>query len=168
VPSRRRAWRSYGRSLVEAMRCGLPVLTMGTSNLHVVHDHTGLLADDAAQLGEHIARVASDGALRRRLAANVADEQRRSGSPDAEMLRAVLEARARTFDGGGRAPPRLPVHWLWTPFTLLAHVADHPEYFAACGALLVLLLVVLCCACSRCRRRGATTRRPEQTKSKRL
>jgi len=150
------------------MRCGLPVLTMGTSNLHVVHDHTGLLADDAAQLGEHIARVASDGALRRRLAANVADEQRRSGSPDAEMLRAVLEARARTFDGGGRAPPRLPVHWLWTPFTLLAHVADHPEYFAACGALLVLLLVVLCCACSRCRRRGATTRRPEQTKSKRL
>ena len=43
---------TYGRSLVEALRCGLPIVTMAASNLHVRHEDNGLLGADETQLAE--------------------------------------------------------------------------------------------------------------------
>ena len=58
---------TYGRSLVEALRCGLPIVTMGCSNLHVRHEDNGLLGTDESQLAAQIRRVVRDGTLRSRL-----------------------------------------------------------------------------------------------------
>ncbi|EOD15396.1 hypothetical protein EMIHUDRAFT_103357 [Emiliania huxleyi CCMP1516] len=48
---------TYGRSLVEALRCGLPVVTMASCNMHVDHGKSGLLGEGTAELTEHISMV---------------------------------------------------------------------------------------------------------------
>ena len=41
---------TYGRAMVEGMRCSLPVVGLDSCNLHVKHEHNGLLATDYADL----------------------------------------------------------------------------------------------------------------------
>ena len=108
---------TYGRSLVEALRCAVPVVAMEEGNMHVLHAANGLLAANRSQLSAHLAEVITDTALRRRLkrraSLDLSDALeaavKRSGgsggsetytsaahgseaSPSAEMLRAVLSA----------------------------------------------------------------------------
>ena len=108
---------TYGRSLVEALRCAVPVVAMEEGNMHVRHAANGLLAANRSQLSAHLAEVITDTALRRRLkrraSLDLSDALeaavKRSGgsggsetyasaahgseaSPSAEMLRAVLSA----------------------------------------------------------------------------
>jgi hypothetical protein len=85
---------TYGRSLVEALRCGLPIVTMGCSNLHVRHEDNGLLGSDESQLAAQIRRVVRDGALRRRLKASVTGAQN-PPDPNAQMLATVLDVHQR-------------------------------------------------------------------------
>lgn len=59
---------TYGRSLVEALRCGLPIVTQASCNMHVTHGVNGLLGDGVAELAANIAAVVKDDALRGRLA----------------------------------------------------------------------------------------------------
>ena len=80
---------TYGRSLVEALRCGLPIVTMGCSNLHVRHEDNGLLGTDESQLAAQIRRVVRDGTLRSRLKASVTGAQT-PPDPNAQMLATVL------------------------------------------------------------------------------
>ncbi len=85
---------TYGRSLVEALRCGLPIVTMGCSNLHVRHEDNGLLGTDESQLAAQILRVVRDGALRRRLKASVTGAQS-PPDPNAQMLATVLDVHRK-------------------------------------------------------------------------
>ena len=85
---------TYGRSLVEALRCGLPIVTMGCSNLHVRHEDNGLLGTDESQLAAQIRRVVRDGALRRRLKASVTGAQTPL-DPNAQMLATVLDVHQK-------------------------------------------------------------------------
>lgn len=62
---------SLSRVLLEACALEVPVAaidTGGTSDI-IVHEETGLLAESPEQLGDHVARLRADPALRRRLAA---------------------------------------------------------------------------------------------------
>ena len=45
---------TYGRALVEAKRCSLPVITVQSCNLHVHHGVDGLLASNASSLAEQV------------------------------------------------------------------------------------------------------------------
>jgi len=119
---------TYGRSLVEALRCGLPVVTMASCNMHVDHGKSGLLGEGTAELTEHISMVADDEALRRRLAANAqAYDGATDGPSDAPgaMLRAVLDAQEATLRG-----PRIRRAWhpFWSCWMCLSLVLDHPGW----------------------------------------
>lgn len=57
------------RVLLEALALGMPIAAMatgGTAEL-IRHDESGLLADDAESLGDAVARIVHDGAVRSRL-----------------------------------------------------------------------------------------------------
>lgn len=118
---------TYGRSLVEALRCGLPVVGMRSCNMHVAHQTNGLLAGGEADLADHIRMVAHDAALRTRLSAGARayDGGTDGGlAPDEAMLRAVLEAHSATC-GRGRAARAW--HPFWTIWMGLSIVLDQPR-----------------------------------------
>jgi glycogen(starch) synthase len=62
---------SLSRVLLEASALGVPAAAMETGGTRdiVVHEETGLLSRSAGELGDHLARLRRDAALRRRLGA---------------------------------------------------------------------------------------------------
>eukprot|EP00928_Gymnodinium_smaydae_P018612 TRINITY_DN17093_c0_g1_i1.p1 TRINITY_DN17093_c0_g1~~TRINITY_DN17093_c0_g1_i1.p1 ORF type:complete len:611 (-),score=109.41 TRINITY_DN17093_c0_g1_i1:380-2212(-) len=132
---------TYGRSLVEAKRCGLPIVTVESGNMHVRHGVDGLLAASAEGLAEQIVSLANDpelhAAMAAKAAASLADDDSFVGSR--AMLDAVLQARAQTLDlgsgAGVRAPRPLPWHPLWSIVLSISRVLDEP------GAAAVLAFV---------------------------
>jgi len=63
---------AFGIAALEARAAGLPVVAMRAGGVagFVVHGENGLLAGDDHELGDHLARLASDRELRERIAAN--------------------------------------------------------------------------------------------------
>jgi len=119
---------TYGRSLVEALRCALPIVTMESCNMHVLHGSNGLLAADRQQLARQLQRILGDEKLR-------ADLERRAAKygaegafhPEARMLQAILEARNRTLAEGNRQWRRAVWHPFWSLWLWLSVALDHPS-----------------------------------------
>ena len=82
----------FGRVLVEAGAVGCPVAALETGGVGdiVIHDQTGLLAQDDDELGRHVARLWNDPALRARLAA--AARRRVERTFDTPVVVAQVEA----------------------------------------------------------------------------
>lgn len=105
---------TYGRSQVEALRCGVPVLGMASCNLHIVDEVNGLVAEGVQQLADAIVRAVREPELlaRMKAAATAPDFD-----PNAEMLRAVLAARKDTLEARAKGTGRRRVrawHPLWS------------------------------------------------------
>lgn len=137
---------TYGRSLVEALRCGLPIVTQASCNMHVTHGVNGLLGDGVAELAANIAAVVKDDALRGRLARAAAayDGWSDGGAePNEAMLRAVLESHAATLAEPGRRYRAW--HPFWSAWMQLSILLDHPKWAMACTALVGALAFVCFC-----------------------
>jgi glycosyltransferase involved in cell wall biosynthesis/O-antigen/teichoic acid export membrane protein len=92
-------------TVMEAAACGTPSVAIAEGGLResIVHERTGLLADDAAGLGEALARIVADGELRERLGhAALARSAEFSWDATAGASLAALEAER----AAGRAPAR--------------------------------------------------------------
>jgi glycosyltransferase involved in cell wall biosynthesis len=118
---------TYGRSLVEALRCGLPVLTMRGCNMHVEHQGNGLLGEDGDDLSRNIRLVAEEEAVRAALSAGaLAYDGGTDGgmAPNDAMLRAVLDAHVASREQGRRARAWHP---FWSIWMGLSVVLDQPR-----------------------------------------
>jgi glycosyltransferase involved in cell wall biosynthesis len=93
---------SFGIAALEARTAGLPVLAYASTGIRsFVHDGVeGLLADDDAAMVAAIARIASDDALRTR----IADHNR--GTEPEQSWPHVLETAERLYVEAGRAIAR--------------------------------------------------------------
>ena len=141
---------TYGRSLVEALRCSLPVVTMSSSNIHVRHEENGLLAQDTADLAAQLSRTLDDAARFGRLSAE-ARNYPVIDDPNAQMLREVTQARAATIARQQRPSAPLPWHPFWSIYIRISFAIDNPTTATLVIALLVSLTATLIFL--RCRRR---------------
>lgn len=154
---------TYGRSQVEALRCGVPVLGMSSCNLHIVDEVNGLVAEGAQQLTDAIVRVVREPELLARLkaAATAPDFD-----PNAEMLQAVLAARKDTLEARAKGTGRRRVgawHPLWSWLLVIGDLVMEPPSLSsrvALAAAACLTCAVLtretcrCCCASRTRRKA--------------
>mmetsp|Transcript_4832 Transcript_4832/g.15465 ORF Transcript_4832/g.15465 Transcript_4832/m.15465 type:complete len:628 (-) Transcript_4832:465-2348(-) len=152
---------TYGRSLVEALRCGLPIVTMSSCNMHVTHQHNGLLGDDAVDLERHIRIISDDAELRDRLKSGaLAYDGATDGStdfdgglaPNQAMLRAILEAHSSTC--GGDAVHCTPSgqrirawHPFWSIWMALSTLLDAPILSATIVATVSICVVTFIFLC---------------------
>ena len=154
---------TFGRSQVEALRCGVPVLGMASCNLHIVDEVNGLVAEGAQQLTDAIVRVVREPELlaRMKAAATAPDFD-----PNAEMLQAVLTARKDTLEARAKGTGRRRVgawHPLWSWLLVIGDLVMEPPSLssrvalaaAACLACAVLTREACrCCCASRPRRKA--------------
>ena len=93
---------SFGIAALEARTAGLPVLAYSSTGIRsFVRDGVeGLLADDDRAMVAAMARIASDDALRRRIADNNASTEPEQSWPH------VLETAERLYVEAGRATAR--------------------------------------------------------------
>ena len=155
---------TYGRAMVEGMRCSLPVVGLNSCNLHVQHEHNGLLAKDTHDLADQIVRALTEPQLRARLAENAKTVggviAGAIDDPNWMMLEAVLHAyyetrQRRSVLGQQHGQPHMmmrerPWHWFWSvAFGISLWLDDPPDTMTlaalALAALVVLMLVVRAC-----------------------
>jgi len=150
---------TYGRSLVEALRCSLPVVTMSSSNMHVQHEANGLLAEHTNDLASQLVRTLDDAVLFDRLAAEarnypVVDD------PNAQMLGEITRAH-KEMEGLAQRPSQpQPWHPFWSVYIRISLLLDFPQTaaaFAAVTSLLLLCMAIACCRRCRGRAGGATS-----------
>ena len=135
---------TYGRAMVEALRCSLPVVALASCNLHVTHDVNGLLADDSDALVEMLSKAISEPALRARLSRGTRTHSpsavaAATDNPNERMLQASIQAHAATVGSpdGVRRPARThPYHWMWSRLLAISLVLDAPP------STLTLILMV--------------------------
>ena len=70
------------------------------------------------------------------------------------MLQAVLDAHARTYADGSRAPVPTPWHPIWTLWMWLSVLIDHRDVVAATLAATLFVLAIRAVALARRRRRA--------------
>lgn len=111
-------YESFGLTLVEAMNCGLPVVSSacdyGPPEI-VDHEVDGLLAPvkDEDAVTEHLCRLIEDTELRRRMSANALVKARRYfpsdiGARYTALFESLLSQRNLTPPRGARIPDRTP------------------------------------------------------------
>ena len=89
-------YEGFGIPVIEAQRCGTPVLTSNTSSLPEVGGDGAVYVDprDEADIADGLARVLTDEALRERLVrAGYANAERYSWDASAEKLETILKNR---------------------------------------------------------------------------
>jgi len=155
---------TYGRSLVEAFRCGLPVVTMASCNMHVTHARDGLLAWSTTELTQQLHRMMSDSQLRDALRSGAAARNRADESePNRAMLEAVLTAHNQSRYGGARR--RRAWHPFWSLWMWLSVALDYPRISSA-SAVLAASLAMRACIWPSCSTRPSARRQPSFTNRK--
>jgi glycosyltransferase involved in cell wall biosynthesis len=112
----------WGLTVGDAAACGTPSVGLATGGLReaIVHEKTGLLARDTAELRQQLLRVAGDRDLVERLGANAREQVRElTWRRTAEVTLDALERELRLARASVRPPRAVP--WHRSPGDSLGH-----------------------------------------------